>query len=165
METTGSLKSHHTTAFVELSSAVHSKLSVVGVSDVPTDRGRLRCLNPPNDLSLERILSATKRLFMDSELRFVPPCPRWTRCCGSSTWEGISASPGPHQQGKVTAMSGHMATMSDPYVEVLGTQFILDADHFLCEYDHGPRSLAKPCDLPLDKSGLRVYDFIRRGKH
>jgi hypothetical protein len=68
VETTGSLKSHHTTAFVELSSAVHSKLSVVGVSDVPTDRGRLRCLNPPNDLSLERILSATKRLFMDSEV-------------------------------------------------------------------------------------------------
>jgi hypothetical protein len=62
-------------------------------------------------------------------------------------------------------MSGHMATMSDPYVEVLGTQFILDADHFLCEYDHGPRSLAKPCDLPLDKSGLLMYHFSRRGKH
>jgi hypothetical protein len=62
-------------------------------------------------------------------------------------------------------MSGHIATTSDQHVEVIGTQFSLDADHFLCEYDHGPRALAQPCDLPLDKSGLRVYDFTRRGKH
>jgi hypothetical protein len=62
-------------------------------------------------------------------------------------------------------MSGHMATMSDPYVEVLGTQFILDADHFLCEYDHGPRSLAKSFDFPFDKNGLLMYHFSRRGKH
>jgi hypothetical protein len=68
-----------------------------------------------------------KRLFMDSEARFVPPRPRWTRCCGSSTWEGISASPGPGQQGKLTAMSGHITTLRDRYVEVIGTQFSPDA--------------------------------------
>jgi hypothetical protein len=62
-------------------------------------------------------------------------------------------------------MSGHPHTKSDQYVEVLGTQFSLAAGHFLCEYHHGPRSLAKSFDLPFDKSGLRVYDFIRRGKH
>jgi hypothetical protein len=68
-----------------------------------------------------------KRLFMDSEARFVPPRPRWTRCCGSSRWEGISASPGPHQQGKLTAMSGQPNTTSDKYGEVLGMQFNPDA--------------------------------------
>src|ERR1019366_8951113 len=66
-------------------------------------------------------------LFMDSEARCVPPRPRWTRCCGSSRWEGISASPGPGQQGKVTAMSGHTNTTSDQYVAVLGMQFNPDA--------------------------------------
>src|ERR1039458_9570519 len=64
---------------------------------------------------------------MDSEARFVPPRPRWTRCCGSSRWEGISASPGPHQQGKLTAMSGQPNTTSDQYGEVLGMQFNPDA--------------------------------------
>jgi hypothetical protein len=62
-------------------------------------------------------------------------------------------------------MSGHIATTSDQHVEVIGTQFSLDADHFLCEYDHGPRALAKLFDLPLDKSGLLMYHFSRRGKH
>ena len=71
--------------------------------------------------------AALKRLFMDSEARFVPPRPRWTRCCGSSRWEGISASPGPHQQGKLTAMSGQPNTTSDQYGEVLGMQFNPDA--------------------------------------
>jgi hypothetical protein len=64
---------------------------------------------------------------MDSEARLVPPRPRWTRCCGSSRWEGISASPGPHQQGTLTAMSGHPHTQSDQYVEVLSMQFSPDA--------------------------------------
>jgi hypothetical protein len=63
---------------------------------------------------------------MDSEARLVPARSRWTRCCGSSTWEGISASPGPHQQGKLTAMSGHPNTKSDQNVAVLGTQFSPD---------------------------------------
>ncbi len=66
METTGSLKSQHTTAFVELSSAVHSKVSEIGVTDAPTDRGCLCFLNPPNDLPLEKIIPAMRRLFMDS---------------------------------------------------------------------------------------------------
>jgi hypothetical protein len=57
----------------------------------------------------------------------VPHRPRWTRSRGSSTWKGISTSPGPHQQGKVTAMSGHINTKSDHYVEVLGMQFSPDA--------------------------------------
>jgi hypothetical protein len=64
---------------------------------------------------------------MDSEARLVPHRPRWTRSRGSSTWKGISTSPGPHQQGKVTAMSGHINTKSDHYVEVLGMQFSPDA--------------------------------------
>jgi hypothetical protein len=71
--------------------------------------------------------AALKRLFMDSEARLVAARPRWTRCCGSSRWEGISASLGPRQQGKLTAMSGHTNTKSDQYVEVLGMQFSPDA--------------------------------------
>jgi hypothetical protein len=68
-----------------------------------------------------------KRLFMDSEACLVPPRPRRTRHSCSSRWEGISASPGPHQQGNLTAMSGHIATARDQYVEVIGTQSSPDA--------------------------------------
>jgi hypothetical protein len=50
-------------------------------------------------------------------------------------------------------------------MEVIGMQFSPDAGHFLCEYDHGLRALAKPFDVRDDKSGLRVYDFTQRGKH
>ena len=68
-----------------------------------------------------------KRLFMDSEARSGAPRFRSMRSCGSSRWEGISASPGPHQQVKLTAMSGHTHTKSDQYVEVIGTQSSPDA--------------------------------------
>jgi hypothetical protein len=53
-------------------------------------------------------------------------------------------------------MSGHLNTQSDTNVEVLGTQFNPDAAQLVCEYDHGPRALAKSFDVPLDKSGLVV---------
>jgi hypothetical protein len=62
-------------------------------------------------------------------------------------------------------MSGHIATTSDQYVEVLRMQFSPDAGQLLCEYNHGFRALTKPFDVRLDKSGLRVYDFTQRGKH
>jgi hypothetical protein len=62
---------------------------------------------------------------MDSELRRASVS--MARCCGSSTWEGFSASPGPHQQGKLAAMSGHIATRRDGYVEVLDMPFNPDA--------------------------------------
>jgi hypothetical protein len=64
---------------------------------------------------------------MDSEAPFVAARSRWTRYRGSSTWEGSSASPGPHQQGTLTAMSGHPNTKSDQYVAVLGVKFSPDA--------------------------------------
>ena len=64
---------------------------------------------------------------MDSEARFGAARSRWTRSCGSSRWEGISASPGPHQQGKLTAISGDVTTRRDQYVEVIGTQSSPDA--------------------------------------
>jgi hypothetical protein len=89
--------------------------------------------------------AALKRLFMDSEAGFGAAPSRWTRSCGSSTWEGISVSPGPHQQGKVTAMSGHIATTSDRYVEVLDAQFNPDAV---------PSSVNMITDLGLSQSCL-----------
>jgi len=95
----------------------HTSVSAMG------DSSDTRCLSAPTALSLVTM----KRLFMDSEARLVPPRPRWTRCCGSSTWEAISASPGPRQQGKRTTMSGQPNTKSDQYVEVLGMQFSPDA--------------------------------------
>ena len=73
METTGSLKSQHATAFVELSSAVHRKVSEIGVTDAPTGRGCLWFLNPPNDLPLEKILPAMRRLFIDSGVASARP--------------------------------------------------------------------------------------------
>jgi hypothetical protein len=99
----------------------------LGVGNAFADSTDLRRLNPQSEVSLASTLAAMKRLFMDSEVRLVPPRPRWTRSCGSSTWKGISASPGPHQQGKLTAISGHTNTQSDQYVEVLGMQFSPDA--------------------------------------
>jgi hypothetical protein len=105
------------------------------------DSSDTRCLSAPTALSLVTM----KRLFMDSEARLVPPRPRWTRCCGSSTWEGISGSPGPHQQEKPIAMSGHIVTTSDQNVEVLGTQFSLDA---------APSSVNMITDLGLSQSCL-----------
>ena len=53
------LQSRHTTACVELSSAVRSKTSEIGVSDAPTD---LRRLNPLNELSPAMTLSGMRRL-------------------------------------------------------------------------------------------------------
>ena len=111
----------------EWSLAVRKKNPSLGVGNAFADSTDLRRLNPQSEVSLASTLAAMKRLFMDSEARFVPPRPRWTRCCGSSRWEGISASPGPHQQGKLTAMSGQPNTTSDQYGEVLGMQFNPDA--------------------------------------
>jgi hypothetical protein len=105
------------------------------------DSSDTRCLSAPTALSLVTM----KRLFMDSEARLVPPRPRWTRCCGSSTWKGIAGSPGPHQQEKPIAMSGHIVTTSDQNVEVLGTQFSLDA---------APSSVNMITDLGLSQSCL-----------
>jgi hypothetical protein len=51
------LQSRHTTACVELSSAVHNKTSEIGVSDAPTDQSDLRRLNPLNELSPAMTLS------------------------------------------------------------------------------------------------------------
>jgi hypothetical protein len=112
---------------IEWSLAVRKKNPRLGVGNAFADSTDLRRLNPPSELSLASTLAAMKRLFMDSEACLVPPRPRSTRCCGSSRWEGISASPGPHQQGKLTAMSGHIATTRDQNVEVIVTQFSPDA--------------------------------------
>jgi hypothetical protein len=111
----------------EWSLAVRKKNPSLGVGNAFADSIDLRRLNPQSEVSLASTLAAMKRLFMDSEARLVPARSRWTRCCGSSTWEGSSASPGPHQRGKLTAMSGHTNTKSDQYVEVLGAQFNPDA--------------------------------------
>jgi hypothetical protein len=99
----------------------------VGVSDALANRTNLRLLHALSKFRFTNAPATAKWLFMDSEARLVQPRPRWMRSWGSSTWEGISASPGPHQQGKVTAMSGHIATTRDQYVEVTGTQFSPDA--------------------------------------
>jgi hypothetical protein len=112
---------------IEWSLAVRKKNPRLGVGNAFADSTDLRRLNPPSELSLASTLAAMKRLFMDSEACLVPPRPRWTRHSCSSRWEGISALPGPHQQGKLTAMSGHIATTRARYMEVLGTQFNPDA--------------------------------------
>jgi hypothetical protein len=63
---TSFLRSRHTTACVELSSAVHSKTSEVGVGDAPTGRSDLRRLNGPNELSPAMTLAGMRR-FIDSD--------------------------------------------------------------------------------------------------
>lgn len=109
METTGSLQSQYTTAFVELSSAVHNKVSEVSVSDGPTDRGGLRCLNPPNDLSLETTLSATKRLFIDSGLASSRP---------GANGQGVAVVTGgasvPTRQDRASSVSRRWEMFSQP---------------------------------------------------
>ena len=112
---------------IEWSLAVRKKDPRLGVGNAFADSTDLRRLNPPSELSLASTLAAMKRLFMDSEARFGAARSRWTRSCGCSRWEGISASPGPHQQGKLTAMSGHIATTRDQCMEVLGVHFNPDA--------------------------------------
>ncbi len=59
---TGCYRSRHTTACVELSSAVHSKTSEIRVSDAPTDGCDLRRLDPPSELSPAMTLPGMRRL-------------------------------------------------------------------------------------------------------
>jgi hypothetical protein len=68
-----------------------------------------------------------KWLFMDSEARLVPPRPRWREVAVLARGKAFPTSPGPLQQGTLTAMSGHITTTSDQYGEVLGTRFNPDA--------------------------------------
>ena len=63
---TGLHRSSGATAFVEWSSAVHSKTSEMGVSDAPTGRSDLRRLNPLTELSPAMTLTGMRRL-IDSD--------------------------------------------------------------------------------------------------
>jgi hypothetical protein len=66
------LRSRHTTASVEWSSAVHSKTSEIGVSDAPTDRSDLRRLNRLSELSPATTLAGMRRL-IDSDRSLASP--------------------------------------------------------------------------------------------
>jgi hypothetical protein len=68
-----------------------------------------------------------KWLFMDSELRLVAPRPRWRDVAALARGKAFPALHGSRQQGRLTAMSGHIATPRANYGEVIDTQFNPDA--------------------------------------
>ena len=111
----------------EWSLAVRKKNPSLGVGNAFADSIDLRRLNPQSEVSLASTLAAMKRLFMDSEARFVPPRSRRRDVAVLVGRRAFPTSPGPHRHGKLTAMSGHIATASDQHVGVLGTQFSPDA--------------------------------------
>ena len=105
---TGFLWSRHTTACVELSSAVYSKTSEIGVSDAPTGRSDLRRLNPPNDVSPAMTLAGMRRLIDSdgspaSSLLVSHPCSyRWGRSIG--TFSSV------RRAGRLRIANGHART-------------------------------------------------------
>jgi len=102
---TGFYRSSGATACVELSLAVHSKTSEIGVSDAPTDRSDLRRLNPPNELSPAMTLSAMRQL-IDSDrspaFSLLVPHP-----CSCTRGRSAGAVSSVRRAGRLRIASGH----------------------------------------------------------
>jgi hypothetical protein len=113
------LRSRHTTAFVECSSAVHSKTSEVGVSDAPTDRSDLRRLNPLNELSPAMTLSGMRRL-IDSDkspaFSLLVPHP-----CSCTRGRSVGTFSSVRRAGRLRIVNGHAGNrVSDIHEGLLG---------------------------------------------
>ncbi len=102
---TGFYRSRHTTACVELSSAVHSKTSEIGVSDAPTDRSDLRRLNPLNESSPAMTLSGMRRLIDSDRSPAFPllvPHP-----CSCTRGRSVGAFSSVRRAGRLRIANGH----------------------------------------------------------
>ena len=99
------LRSRHTTASVEWSSAVHSKTSEIGVSDAPTDRSDLRRLNPPNELSPARTLAGRRRL-IDSDRSPASPL-LVSHPCSYRRGRSVGAFSSVRRAGRLRIANGH----------------------------------------------------------
>jgi hypothetical protein len=102
---TGFYRSRHTTACVELSSAVHSKTSEVGVGDAPTDRSDLRRLNPLNESSPAMTLSGMRRPIDSDRSPAFPllvPYP-----CSCTRGRSVGAFSSVRRAGRLRIANGH----------------------------------------------------------
>ena len=105
---TGFYRSSGATAFVEWSSAVHSKTSEIGVSDAPTGRSDLRRLNPPNDLSPAMTLSGMRRL-IDSD-RSPASSLLVSHPCSYRRGRSVGAFSSVRRAGRLRIANGHART-------------------------------------------------------